>query len=205
MSQDQAFYPWMTAQQLGRFVASFYPTWDDAEFARLLETLDVPPDRRSGELSGGTRTKLGLALALAPRPALLLLDEPTTGLDPVARREFNDLLGAMVAERGTTAFFSSHLVDEVEDVATRVGIIQAGRMCIEGSVAELRARVRQVRSQTPLALPPGMRRVRGDVLAADPEVWMSAPLPEGASVELLSLEDIFLAFARSDAQPAAAE
>src|SRR5690606_7569447 len=73
VSQEQYFYPWMTALQLGRFVSAFYPTWDGDEYARLLRVLDVPPDRRSGVLSGGTRTKLGLALALAPRPPLLLL------------------------------------------------------------------------------------------------------------------------------------
>src|SRR5262245_52013281 len=117
VSQEQYYYPWMTPAQLGRVVASFYPTWDNDEYARLLRVLDIPPDRRSGILSGGTRTKLGLALALAPRPPLLLLDEPTSGLDPVARREFNDLVATMAAERGTTVFLSSHLGAAVEGVA----------------------------------------------------------------------------------------
>lgn len=199
VSQEQNFYPWMTPAQLGRFVAAFYPTWDDVEYARLLRVLDVPPDRRSGTLSGGTRTKLGLALALAPRPPLLLLDEPTAGLDPVARREFNDLVASMAAERGTTVFLSSHLVDEVEGIATRVGIVQAGRMSIEGRVDELRERVRRVRSAVPLELPPGFTRVRADVWLADGTLWSTAVWPEGTSVEPLPLEEIFLAFARTDA------
>jgi ABC-2 type transport system ATP-binding protein len=199
VSQEQNFYPWMTPAQLGRFVGAFYPTWDDAEYARLLEVLDVPPDRRSGILSGGTRTKLGLALALAPRPPLLLLDEPTAGLDPVARREFNDLVARMAAERGTTMFLSSHLVDEVEGIATRVGIIQAGRMSIEGRVDELRERVRRVRSAAPLEPSAPFARVRGDVWHADGVQWSMAQWPEGTSVELLPLEEIFLAFARTDA------
>ena len=198
VSQEQNFYPWMTPAQLGRFVAAFYPTWDNDEYARLLRVLDVPPDRRSGILSGGTRTKLGLALALAPRPPLLLLDEPTSGLDPVARREFNDLVASMAAERGTTVFLSSHLVDEVEGVATRVGIVQAGRMSIEGRVDELRDRVRRVRSSLPLELPPGFTRVRDDVWLADGSSWAAAAWPEGTSVDLLPLEEIFLAFARTD-------
>jgi ABC-2 type transport system ATP-binding protein len=166
--------------------------------------LDVPPDRRSGTLSGGTRTKLGLALALAPRPPLLLLDEPTAGLDPVARREFNDLVAAMAAERGTTVFLSSHLVDEVEDIATRVGLVQAGRMSIEGRVDELRGRVRRVRSDVPLEPPPGFTRVRADVWQADGSLWNMALWPGGISVEPLPLEEIFLAFARTDPPAVAA-
>jgi ABC-2 type transport system ATP-binding protein len=198
VSQEQNFYPWMTPLQLGRFVAAFYPTWDEQEYARLLRVLDVPPDRRSGILSGGTRTKLGLALALAPRPPLLLLDEPTSGLDPVARREFNDLVASMAAERGTTVFMSSHLVDDVEDIATRVGIVQAGRASIEGRVDELRERVRRVRSAVPLEPPPGFARVRADVWAADGALWSAAAWPDGTSVEPLPLEEIFLAYARTD-------
>ena len=199
VSQEQTYYPWMTPAQLGRFVAAFYPTWDHDEYARLLRVLDVPPDRRSGILSGGTRTKLGLALALAPRPPLLLLDEPTSGLDPVARREFNDMVVSMAAERGTTVFLSSHLVDEVEGVATRVGIVQAGRTSIEGRVDELRDRVRRVRSGAPLEPPHGFTRVRGDVWLADGALWSAASWPDGTSVEPLPLEEIFLAFARTDA------
>lgn len=198
VSQEQTFYPWMTAAQLGRFVAAFYPTWDAQEFSRLLALLDVPPDRRNAVLSGGTRAKLALALALAPRPQLLLLDEPTTGLDPVARREFNDLVLAMVAERGTTTLFSSHLVDEVETVATRVGIIQAGRMRIEGEVSELLRRVRRIAGVTAEHWPAGLTPVRGDVAEADEATWSQAIWPEGARIEALSLEDVFLAYARTD-------
>ena len=198
VSQEQTFYPWMTPLELGRFVAAFYPTWDDYEYSRLLHLLDVPFDRRSSALSGGTRTKLGLALALAPRPPLLLLDEPTAGLDPVARREFNDAVAGLAAERGTTVFMSSHLVDEIESIATRVGIIQAGRMSIEGRLEELRDRVRRVRSAMPLDPPPGFARVRGDVWQADSAAWSAAAWPEETSVELLPLEEIFLAFARTD-------
>src|SRR5688500_184474 len=194
----------MSPSQLGRFVAAFYPTWDHDEYARLLRVLDVPPDRRSIELSGGTRTKLGLALALAPRPPLLLLDEPTTGLDPVARHEFNEMVAAMVAERGTTVFLSSHLVEDIQNTASRVGIIQAGRMCIEGAVTELRAQVRRVRTAQPIELPPGFKCMRGDVWQADTELWEQALWPEDTLIEQLSLEEVFLAFARTDAVVSAA-
>ena len=204
VSQEQAFYPWMTARQLGRFVGSFYESWDGPEYLRLLKVLDVPLERRSVELSGGTRTKLGLALALAPRPPLLLLDEPTTGLDPVARREYNDMVTTMVAERGTTVFLSSHLVEEVQNTAARVGIIQAGRMCIEGAVTDLRSQVRRVCTAVPFEPVPGFTQVRGQVWRAETALWDQAVWPEGTVIEELSLEDVFLAFARTDAVSAAA-
>ena len=130
VSQEPTFYTWMTAERLGRFVSSFYPTWDHQEFIRLLEVLDVPKDRRAAELSGGTRSKLGLALALAPRPELLLLDEPTAGLDPVARAEFNDQLVSLQRERGTTVFFSSHLGGRGRAIGAACGYRASGKNAI---------------------------------------------------------------------------
>jgi ABC-2 type transport system ATP-binding protein len=196
--QEPNFYPWMTAEQLGVFVGGFYPTWDAAEFQRLLRLLDVPRDRRASEMSGGTRTKLGLALALGPRPALLLLDEPTAGLDPVARREFNDQLQALQREQGTTVMFSSHLVGEVEQLAQRVGIVQAGRCCFEGEVTALRASVRRLVAPADHLPGEGFIRLRGDIWRAEPDLWEQAALSGSAAVTTLSLEDIFLAFARTD-------
>jgi ABC-2 type transport system ATP-binding protein len=196
--QEPNFYPWMTADQLGRFVGSFYPKWDAQEFVRLLRLLDVPRAPRASEMSGGTRTKLGLALALAPRPELLLLDEPTAGLDPVARREFNDQLQALQREQGTTVMFSSHLVGEVEQLAQRVGIVQGGRCCFEGEVGKLRASVRKIAADESFAPGEQFVRLRGDVWRADPALWDGAGWPDGVKVEMLSLEDIFLAFARTD-------
>src|SRR5882757_1142849 len=198
VSQEPMFYSWMTAEQLGRFVSSFYPTWDKQEFSRLLDALDVPNDRRAADLSGGTRSKLGLALALAPRPELLLLDEHTAGLDPVARREFHDQLMLLQRERGTTVFFSSHLVGEVEQLAQRVGIVQAGQTQFEGDVAELRASVRRIVADPDFVPTDGFARLRADVYRATASLWDSTLWPAGTEIRQLSLEDIFLAFARTD-------
>jgi ABC-2 type transport system ATP-binding protein len=95
------------------------------------------------------------------------------------------------------------LVDEVEAIASRVGIIQAGRMRVEGDVPTLRETVRRVRTSVPCVLPPGFTQVRNDVWQADPEAWSAAEWPEGVAIEALSLEEIFLAFARTGG-PAAA-
>jgi ABC-2 type transport system ATP-binding protein len=202
VSQEQTFYPWMTCTGLGRFVGSFYPTWDAGEFARLLRALELPPDRKAGQLSGGMRAKLALALALASRPALLILDEPTAGLDPVARREFLDLITAQARNHGRTTLFSSHLIDEVERAADQVGIIHAGRMRYEGPLAELRDQVRRVRLADVSAapLPPGFTLWRDEsvegarivVLKATAADWAAVAWP-GAEISRMTLEDIFIA------------
>ena len=144
VSQEQYFYPWMTCRGLGRFVSGFYPTWDRDEFARLLQNLDLPPDRKVSHLSGGMKIKLALSLALAHRPPILILDEPTSGLDPVARREFLEIISRQARAHRRTTFFSSHLINEVERVADRVGIIHKGQLKYEGSIDELQASVRRV-------------------------------------------------------------
>jgi ABC-2 type transport system ATP-binding protein len=211
VSQEQHFYAWMTCRRLGRFVAGFFPTWDDTEFARLLRLMDLPPERRVSALSHGMQVKLALALALAHRPRLLLLDEPTAGLDPAARREFLEIVSLQARDDGRTTFFSSHIVEEVERVADRIGILDRGRLAYEGDVAALRASVRGLtvpaagpEGEGPAAvpdLPHGFelleRSTRGGttrlVLRAAPEDWQAAPFAESASS--LPLEDIFLAIA----------
>ncbi len=212
VSQEQTFYPWMTGAQLGRFVGAFYPTWDGVEFERLLRVLEVPADRRVSHLSGGMKAKLALALAIAPRPALLVLDEPTAGLDPVARREFMQIIVAQARQHGRTTFFSSHLIDEVERCADRVGIIHQGRMRYEGALSELCAQVRRVKfgpalegAETGWEAPPEFAVWREErtgpqrtlVLRATREAWVGLVLPVGATIEDLSLEEIFIACAGS--------
>lgn len=228
VAQEQSFYPWMTPHDLARFVRAFFPSWDDAEFARLVKRLDLPMDRKIGTFSGGMRVKTALSIALAHRPPLLLLDEPTAGLDPVARREFLELVRAEQKTSGHTTFFSSHLVDEVELVAHRVGIVDDGRMRFEGTIPALAAHVRLVTrllsaEETPDAArawlvdngfavlrveegdrdEAGARTARFFVETSDPErLDHLAAEPElGFTVTQLPLEEIFIAMARRDSGP----
>lgn len=206
VSQYQYFYGWMTGRRLGKFVRGFYPTWDDAEFLRLAEVLDVPLEKRVSHLSGGTRVKLALALALAHRPALLLLDEPTAGLDPVARREFLEIIARQARTYERTTIFSTHLIDEVERVADRVGVIHRGALLYEGDLPGLKNTVREV---SPLGevnlqnhpalqgfqvLRRGFHNDRSVVLRGTEERWATLDMAE-IEIRFLSLEDVFIALA----------
>jgi ABC-2 type transport system ATP-binding protein len=144
VAQEQAFYPWMTPVSLGRFVSGFYPGWDDAEYRRLLGLLEIPAGQRIQTFSGGTHAKLALAVALAHRPELLVLDEPTAGMDAVARREFLELVRLQAQRTGRATLFSSHLIDEVELAADTVGIIDGGRMLWQGPAPALQAQFRRL-------------------------------------------------------------
>lgn len=141
VAQEQNMYPWMSPRALGRFVRGFYPTWDDARWRELNERFDLPPRRRLGTFSGGMKAKLALALALSSRPELLVLDEPTAGMDPVARREFLDLVRGETQRDGVTTFFSTHLIDEIEAIASRIAIVEGGRTVYQGALAPLAARM----------------------------------------------------------------
>ena len=203
VSQEQNFYPWMSCKALGKFVGSFYPTWDKAEFKRLLEVFEIPDSRRVSHLSGGMKAKLALALAIAPKPDLLILDEPTAGLDPVARREFMEIIVAQARQHHRTTFFSSHLIDEVERCADRIGILHAGRMRFEGGLNDLRSEVRRIvmPGEVEVELPEGLevwneKMLDGRTLCtvrAKPDLWEEMELPEGAEIQSLSLEEIFIA------------
>lgn len=137
VSQRQFFYDWMRVRQLGRFVAGFYPTWSEGVFRALLDRLQIDRAQRVGALSGGTRMKLAMALALAPEPELLVLDEPTAGVDPIARREILDLLRDVCAADGRTVLFSTHNIDEVEKIADVAGILHQGVLAFQGPVNDL--------------------------------------------------------------------
>ncbi|MEM7165118.1 MAG: ABC transporter ATP-binding protein [Planctomycetota bacterium] len=209
VSQQQHFYPWMTGDALGRFVGRLYPQWDAAEYKRLLKLFEVPADRRAGALSGGMRVKLALALALAPRPKLLILDEPMAGLDAVAQREFLDLVQEQAQLYGRTTFFSSHRIHEVERIGDRIGVIDAGELIYEGTISALHDCVRVLRAplgQPVAELPAGVELLFQEerdglrqrvVRIPDHATWDPTSFG-GETLEELSLEDIFIAMVRDN-------
>src|SRR5579871_4072140 len=139
-------YRWMTVAQLIRFCRTFRETWNDELCQSLLQKFGLDPGKKVKHLSKGTQTKLSLLLALAFEPELLILDEPTTGLDPIIREEFLEPVLGAIRDRGCTVLFSSHTIEDVERLADRVGILLDGRFLVNSSVRDLLSKTRRVRA-----------------------------------------------------------
>src|SRR5262249_31062962 len=135
---------WMPPLEFCLSLAPFYPSWD-RELARdFLDRFEIPSQTRIGRLSKGQTVKLGLAVALAHRPAIVILDDPAMGLDPIARKEFNRDLVEHLQTSGCTVLYSSHLLDEVEAVADAVAILDRGTIVRTGTTDRLREEVKQI-------------------------------------------------------------
>ena len=134
---DLNFIAWGKIGRAIRFNRGFRPTWDDGYCARLMQDFGISADDRIGTLSFGGRTKLALLLALAWRPPLLVLDEPTTGIDAHSKKAvFAEMLN-IVRDEARTVFISSHQISDLERFADRVGVLRKGRLVAEGSTGEL--------------------------------------------------------------------
>lgn len=165
VGEDKGLYGYMTVEQLIWFTRSFYTDWQPEIEKRLLKQYHLPPDRKVKALSKGMRTKLALLLALSRRPALLILDEPTEGLDPVSIEELlQTLVGAPL--EGTTVFFSSHQLAEVERIADDILMIDQGRSVLDMPLEQIRENYRRITlgfADRPPALPSnfaGIERTR---------------------------------------------
>jgi ABC-2 type transport system ATP-binding protein len=140
LSENRDLPNWMRVRELMLYTQAFYPKWDEAFAEELRETFELDPSARIRSLSRGQRAKAGLLVALAHRPDLLLLDEPSSGLDPVVRRDILTAIIRTVAEEGRTVLFSSHLLDEVERVADHVGMIHKGKIALSAPLDEIKER-----------------------------------------------------------------
>jgi ABC-2 type transport system ATP-binding protein len=182
----------------------------------LVEELRVnfglPEKRAVSQLSRGQKAKLGLLVALGHRPELLLLDEPSSGLDPLARRDILEALIRTTISEGRTVFFSSHMLDEIERVCDWIGFLIRGRIVLQGSVAEINERHRRLiarfdRDQNNLPDIPGSTTIAGSgmewtLVSRSPVGEIAHTLKEvGGKIvdeQVASLEEVFLAYSRSD-------
>jgi ABC-2 type transport system ATP-binding protein len=138
LSEENDLPGWMRVDELLRYSRAFYPAWDDAYAEELRRTFALDPAAKIRNLSKGQKARAGLLVALAYRPELLVLDEPSSGLDPIVRR---DILGAVIrtiADEGRTVLFSSHLLDEVEQVADHVTMISRGTIALSAPLRTLK-------------------------------------------------------------------
>ena len=143
LGEDKRLYSYMTVRETIAFTRPFFPAWRVETEKRLLADFELPLDRKVSALSKGMRTKLGLLLNLCRHAELLILDEPSEGLDPVMTEQMLQSLVRQAAD-GATVFFSSHQVAEVEQIADHIVAIEKGRVILEGSLDELRQRYRRI-------------------------------------------------------------
>jgi ABC-2 type transport system ATP-binding protein len=200
--------PGMTGRQLERFFASLYPGWKREEFTGRLDRFGIPLNRPNGTLSKGQQRQLSLALALASRPELLVLDDPTLGLDAVARRELLEELIGELADRGTTVFVTTNDIGGIEGVAERVGILHRGSLVVDEELESLKGRYRRLvaaggepgraalREAEERFEVMASREVAGGIEAVVVAKDLELPPPSelaGARLEAMSLEEIFVA------------
>ena len=207
VSEDKELYDFMTVDDLVRFTAPFFPRWRRDLEERYRRTFELRGDMKVKTLSRGMRTKLALLLALCRGAELLVLDEPTAGLDPAVTEEVLQALVGHVARDETTVFFSSHQIAEVEQIADRIAIIDRGRAVLTGALDDLRDNFRRVQLVFDREAPQttfraaGVARVRrqGRVLTvvtsggAEPILDEARALgPVSVDVAPVTLKDIFL-------------
>ena len=203
--QELVFDPFFSVREALRFQSGYFGIANnDAWIDELLHSLGLADKAHANtrQLSGGMKAKLALAMAIAPRPEFLILDEPTAGLDPVARRDFMEIIVAQARQHRRTTFFSSHLIDEVERCADRIGIIHQGRMKFEGELSDLRTQIKRVTYlDQPTELPNSFelwneRIVESKVsrvYRATADQWSQIALSNVDIAGSLSLEEIFIA------------
>lgn len=143
MAEDQQMYGWMRVGRIIKWVAGFYPNWDMPFTDKLLDVLRLTKNTKVKALSKGQNSSLALLLALGHHPELVILDDPTLGLDPIARKDFLRHVIELLQSNGVTVFFSSHLLYEIEPVADHIAILDGGVICKSGKTEDLRDSVRR--------------------------------------------------------------
>jgi ABC-2 type transport system ATP-binding protein len=215
LSEEPDLPGWMRIDELLRYMAAFYPRWDRAYAERLRRDFGLDTQVRVTDLSKGQRARTGLTIALAYRPELLVLDEPSSGLDPIVRRDILSAIIRTIAEEGRTVLFSSHLLAEVERVSDRVAMIRSGRILFCDSLDRIKGSHTRLSLSfdDPLASPPplggvltwdGGGREWTAICAGSPQRVQRAAEDLGARVldqASLPLDEIFVAYSGARCEP----
>jgi ABC-2 type transport system ATP-binding protein len=196
---------WLTSAQMLDYVGRFYPRWDAGFVKATLARWDIPASTLLAKLSPGERQRVDLVRALASRPELLVLDEPAAALDPVARRELLREVALRAGEAGTTVLFYTHIVSDLERVASDIAFLHRGRLLIHCEVDETKERYARLWLPArlgPVAPAQALSRRRHDdgslslVVERDGSGrWPEASSLPGARLDVLGLEDLFVEIA----------
>jgi ABC-2 type transport system ATP-binding protein len=203
--QNPETLSWMTVESMLQFVGGFYPRWDSEYMWNSLMRWNISPSQKLARLSPGERQRVALIRVLASCPELLILDEPASALDPVARRDFLREIALRAGEAGMTVLFSTHIVTDLERIASHVCFLHEGKLVLNAAMDDLKethARVslsHEATANLNSRLPGEIaRRRRPDggvslVLARDGLApWPSAALDSGGILEPMNLEDLFI-------------
>lgn len=189
--------------------------WNEEFFGHLMETFRLPVDRKVKELSAGMRAELNLALAMATDPELLILDDPTLGLDTVARRQFLELAIDLIQKQNRTILFSSHILADVERIADRIGVLVAGRLVVDCELEDLKSRVKKFQVLFPTQAPEALylteiiqQQSEGREMVLTVANWnpqkraiLETFKPESVTELPMTLEDIFIECTKPVAAP----
>jgi ABC-2 type transport system ATP-binding protein len=197
---------WLTAAQMFDYLSRFYPRWDRAYALRTLEHWQIAPNKVMAKLSPGERQRVDLIRALASQPELIVLDEPVAALDPVARRELLREIALRAGEHGATVLFSTHIVSDLERVASEIAFLHEGRLLLHCATDDTKERYARLWLPADQAVhaPAGTlsKRRHNDgsvscVIARDANgQWPEAATRSGARIDALGLEDLFVEIAQ---------
>ena len=220
LAEGHPLYGWMTIGEAVNFTRPFYPTWDQSLVEHILDHFELSLKQKLRSLSRGQQAQVSLALGVAPDPELLILDDPTLGLDTVVRRDFLESLIQIIQRRGRTILFSSHILGDVERVADRIGVLVKGVLRADCPTEEFRESIRKVLVEFQGAPPdysdsnslgiPGLVSCRqiGNQLELvtvgfdiDQRAAVEALEPRSLEVHEMNLEDAFIAYTRGPRKP----
>jgi ABC-2 type transport system ATP-binding protein len=145
VAEGHNLIPNYSVQRIVQLYKNLSAHWNEQFFRQLVETFRLPMERKVSQLSRGMRAQLNLSLAMATEPKLLILDDPTLGLDTVSRRQFLELAIELISSDERTILFCSHILSDIERIADRIGILRAGKLVVDCELEELKKRVRKLR------------------------------------------------------------
>jgi ABC-2 type transport system ATP-binding protein len=215
LAEGHPFYRWMSVDEVIRFTRSFYSRWNERFLNEILMHFQISPRAKLRRLSSGQRAQVSLALALAPDPELLILDDPTLAIDTVVRREFMESMIHLIQRTGRTVVFSSHILGDVERVADRIGVLVDGVLRVDCPTDQFKSSLRRVVLEFLGSVPRfpqcrglvGQRQIGGKLEAiivgydADHAALAESLGPVHIEVVEMNLEDAFIAYTRGETRP----